>query len=726
MESSLRWRPSRVTTAAAGLVTAACINLATNTVPVMNPWLVWTVAVLAASVTVFLNSLRNRSKNSGLPVGLNELDAASDTLARETARAWEKEADKQKIDTTAPVMVTWSWDDRYSIPQNEVLPTRNSAGLPQRQRSRKSPSKPRSALLDHGVITALHDQLYSRLERGQLVLVGAAGTGKTGAMLLLLLKALEHRAVAPSKTQSSVPIPVWLTLGSWDPDEVPLAKYAAETMARTFPGLRSGQFGRRVPERLIEDRRIALFLDGLDEMPPAIQKAALTAIAEQTKRLRVVLTSRPDEYKRARHGGRLSRPVVIRLDPVDVETAATYLTQGCDTGEQRQHWKDLADYLRANPGSVAAEALNTPLTLTLARSAYDKLGDNSPKPTELTALPSVEDIKTRLIGRFLDRAYPVEGQPGGTHLRRLRRKRAQALYYLAWIAHRMRTNRDLPWWRIPTWVPAEWLGAACGLALGLVIAVINTLGAGLMTGSTTGLLWYTIGSLLFGIGFGSLFSWRSIGEGPTAMAPRLPTYEEAKKLLRNGVFVALPFGMGIGLRHGPLAGVAVAFGFMVMTVLGADLGDGIAGGLLAAWKKPLADSPATTPRSAYQADRRRTVITVLAGMLVGGLFIGSLGLIDGSSSFGVKIGVGIGAALGFAGGVGPAFLVVVVQFIVLIRRRRWGRLFPILETALKQQVLRQVGVVYQFRHAELQDFLLALYEREYGRSAGSRREIETT
>ena len=44
----------------------------------------------------------------------------------------------------------------------------------------------------------------------------------------------------------------------------------------------------------------------------------------------------------------------------------------------------------------------------------------------------------------------------------------------------------------------------------------------------------------------------------------------------------------------------------------------------------------------------------------------------------------------------------------------WGlrgqrvRFLPLLQTALQQQVLRQVGSVYQFRHAALQDLLTRL------------------
>jgi len=55
-------------------------------------------------------------------------------------------------------------------------------------------------------------------------------------------------------------------------------------------------------------------------------------------------------------------------------------------------------------------------------------------------------------------------------------------------------------------------------------------------------------------------------------------------------------------------------------------------------------------------------------------------------------------------GLGPALKVVVVEVIcgLLLKRVQF---MSLLETALRNQVLRQAGAVYQFRHAALQDLL---------------------
>ena len=73
-------------------------------------------------------------------------------------------------------------------------------------------------MLGSGVVTRLHDEMYARLPHGRLVLLGGPGAGKTAAMLLLMLAALDRRSsLTNGDERGRVPVPVWLTLGGWDP-----------------------------------------------------------------------------------------------------------------------------------------------------------------------------------------------------------------------------------------------------------------------------------------------------------------------------------------------------------------------------------------------------------------------------------------------------------------------------------------------------------------------------
>ena len=88
----------------------------------------------------------------------------------------------------------------------------------------------------------LHDEVYARLAHGRLVLIGESGAGKTGAMILLLLAALSHRASLPSGERERVPVPVWLTLGGWEPEGASLQEWAGRTMRRDHPALRAADY----------------------------------------------------------------------------------------------------------------------------------------------------------------------------------------------------------------------------------------------------------------------------------------------------------------------------------------------------------------------------------------------------------------------------------------------------------------------------------------------------
>jgi len=121
--------------------------------------------------------------------------------------------------------------------------------------------------------------------------------------MLLLIDILKHRPKGTSE-----PVPVWLTLGSWNPDTTPLPDWATTTLIRDYPGVATAYGGPGTAAELIRTGRVALFLDGLDEMPPPLQGRALEVIDRDGVGLRLVLTSRPSEYASAVEDGRLWAP----------------------------------------------------------------------------------------------------------------------------------------------------------------------------------------------------------------------------------------------------------------------------------------------------------------------------------------------------------------------------------------------------------------------------------
>ncbi len=190
--------------------------------------------------------------------------AAADRLAEEMADRWRQEASRRRIVTPAPVTVRWQWaGDEVTAPRQEVTtPPVDGAGPP----SLPDLGEP-GEVLESGMVARLHDEVYARLPHGRLVLVGGPGAGKTAAMILLLLAALKWRASLAGDQRTRVPVPVWLTLGRWDPATTTLQKRAASRMNLDHPALRAPDYGPDAAGELLHAGRVALFLDGLDEMP---------------------------------------------------------------------------------------------------------------------------------------------------------------------------------------------------------------------------------------------------------------------------------------------------------------------------------------------------------------------------------------------------------------------------------------------------------------------------
>ena len=287
-------------------------------------------------------------------------------------------------------------------------------------------------------------EVYARLRHGRLVLTGGPGAGKTGAMLLLLLAALRHRTDESQLKPTHIPVPVWLTLGSWNPDRQSLRDWVVDSLQRDHPYLKAADFGPEAPARLFDTARIALFLDGLDEMSDALRPRAAQRLREESSGMRVVLTSRPDEYAATLlAGAQVPNTAVLEMRPVGVRAAVTFLLAD-RTPADADRWTPLTAHLTTHPDDVLAQTLNTPLTLSLARAVYQN-PDTNPSQLLHSDLDTPQAVRGQLLDQIVTSAYPD------------RQERDHARYWLGWLAHHMNTDpaeptRSLRWWDTPSYL----------------------------------------------------------------------------------------------------------------------------------------------------------------------------------------------------------------------------------------------------------------------------------
>jgi hypothetical protein len=592
-----------------------------------------------------------------------QVRAATEYLAVETLRYWKIQAKDRQITTPSAVAVTWRWAG-YDV----AVPARLSQ------------------ILTTGTVTRLREQLYEQLgEETHLVILGGAGAGKTAAMLLLLLDILKHRPVG-----STQPVPVWLTLGGWNPQTTSMQEWAVTTLTRDYPGLLA-HGGRGTAGELIRTRRVTLFLDGLDELPPALQGRALQTIDHDELGARLVLTSRPDDYRTALAQGRLWGAAVIDLLPVDLEDAKAFLLAE-QLDPRRRSWQHVIDHMRAHPDSVPARTLTSPLALSLARYTYTQAD-----PTALLDVrvhPTPNALLQHLLARSLDLAYPDPSQ------------RQHAIRWLGWIAHQMGDTMDLRWWDIPTWLP-QWQRRFLVLLAGSISARPRTLVVRRPNKKEAFRL--LVSGFIFGL-MGTFLGWladEARNGWLTDGGSQLPRWLGDAGHADGGLMFGLPGGLTFGLAIG------------AVDLLG----------------KMTSEAQASTPAGVYDSDCRQALTFSFAAGLAFGLLGGpAFGLAAGLASLlpgGLTLGLAAGLALGFTSGLASGLMVglawglgfglvglmrlpgsaapqlIMAEMAWRLRGQR-VRFLPLLETALKRQVLRQVGSKYQFRHAALQDLLVQI------------------
>lgn len=198
---------------------------------------------------------------------------------------------------------------------------------------------------------------------------------------------------------------------------------------------------------LLRAHRLLLVLDGLDEMPEASRRDAVSTINTTCgDGVGVVLTCRSTEFQDVIAGGApvLRRAPVVEVAPVSTADMIAYLS---DTNwPDGVQWEPVYTHLRANSDGPVAAALSTPLALTLARTVYSNTDRD---PGELLDFDSSHAVQDHLLDHIVTAAYaPDPGRNGGRDTDGWEHDAKQAEKYLTYLAVYLQQHRerDLVWW----------------------------------------------------------------------------------------------------------------------------------------------------------------------------------------------------------------------------------------------------------------------------------------
>ena len=303
------------------------------------------------------------------PPTLEQVASAGSRLRAALIAAWDAEG--SEIYEDQPMQVRFS-------PWAEFVDRQ----IPSDAASADVPAGGQSSTGDfRGVVEA-----FSREPRLRRVVLGEAGAGKS-----VLVAEFQRKLLAASESDS--PVPVIVPAGDWRPDRRSLLDWLADRLAADYAWL-PVSYARA----LVAGSKVLPILDGLDEMPRALQPAAVARINEHRVYRPLIVTSREEHYLDAIRQNRegIKDAPVVAIRPLLATDIRAYLDP---TG--KGPWAEVL----AGTGvdRPLAGVLANPLMLWLARVVYD---DKS--PDNLASFNTRTSLENHLLDQFVPVVYEAE------------------------------------------------------------------------------------------------------------------------------------------------------------------------------------------------------------------------------------------------------------------------------------------------------------------------------
>ncbi|MFC0109634.1 NACHT domain-containing protein [Kibdelosporangium aridum] len=395
-------------------------------------------------------------------------------LVQKLLEQWTPEIKRRRrqFDSESRVIpLIWrNYQQRTVTPPTNAATTRIKDG-----RLDRNPDKAEEQLAD----------AFNNIPNRRLVMLGEPGAGKTFLGITLTVGLLHQYT-------DSKPIPIFLSLSSWDPVTDGLDDWIIDTMAAKYYG-----GSARVPRALLANRLILPVLDGLDEIPEHLRRRAIREINEILEGDRpLVLTCRSAEYEDGLAGG---APVLLRSPVVEIGAVTIADVQAHLSGNPA--WAKVVRHIESDPHGALATALTTPLMLSLFTAAYR---DRDPEELLDTKwFDTRHAVEDQLVDVMVESAYPPDENRRWLPWRPW--TSGQATRWLAYLASYLHSyeERDLTLWNLARRKQSIWAALVAVAAALAILVLIGQLAvfAGLTSASPTKDLDDVISTLPF---FGTL------------------------------------------------------------------------------------------------------------------------------------------------------------------------------------------------------------------------------
>ncbi|MFG2822269.1 helix-turn-helix domain-containing protein [Kitasatospora sp. NPDC048365] len=678
---------------------------------------------------------------------------AAEELARESRQRWRREEAQHRVHHPFALPVRWQ---------------QVSAGVADQSANAHllAPGEARTEPDLSGDLRQVAE-IYRRVPSGRLVVLGRAGSGKSILAVRFALDLLDART-------RNERVPVIFSLGAWDPTTVALRDWLIGRLLRDYPHLaRRIASGKTLAADLLDDDLVLPVLDGFDELAEDLRAPALEAL--NLSPLPLVLTSRHTEFTaavRTAHAP-LAAAVVLELRDLDLDDLRGYLPrtdpaflapafpgpadtdEPADTDGQGATWETVLDPARTAESAGRANltaALRTPLMIALARTMYSDHPERRPGELLDTArFPTPEAIEKHLLAGFVPAVYrprPTERldtahrRPGSWDAEHAERWLGHLADHLTRLG---RERQDLTWWEVGTGMSrlarTLIIAVLAGIAFGVTTAIGNlpvdlvatahSLRFAVVRGLLVGVLHGLAAGTLFGLVYWHASARAALRPSPVRM--RLGTgTPTTRRNARTRFLIGLCGGAAgmallilvdeglvapIGLADGQGAGTA---GLLFIPPIA--LATGLVFGLIALFEAPVRTESVVSPADLLHIDRRNVAYHLLTWALVLGIVVGLLnGIVYGPLRgfevglvFGLEGAFGAGLAYGLSMTAWGQWVALARIWLPLTGQLPWA-LIAFLDDAHQRGVLRQVGAVYQFRHAWIQSHLSRSHQQRHGR-----------
>ncbi|GAB3855559.1 hypothetical protein GCM10029963_50530 [Micromonospora andamanensis] len=555
-------------------------------------------------------------------------------------------------------------------------------------RTGKPPPRARAA----GNIDTIAD-FYRQKTPGRMLILGAAGAGKSVIGITLLLKLIDEVLTLAKVEGEELKVPVIFNLTSW-PSEKKFDDWLVEEISMRF------RLSPAAARELVHDKRILPILDGLDEMDTEAESPdrAEWAVGQLNDYIAInwnepiVVISRSGSQYYSRLRARFRNMQAISIKPISSRRAEKYLTEHCGSETVDSINAGLAKGTRKTREMFFA-AISTPWRLAIT-VGYINSGNNPKK-----LLPAANEGQAAFIARldselyetFLTTRFRLAGCKN-------QRQEDRARFHLSRIAHLLQSPKsdeqsiDIvlhDWWRrfgarVPAWQSRAGLFAAVvPFSLPLDRLPLEGYSPAPNAGWTSWAMPLANFLMLLTMAVATPYQVTR----PTAL--NISRFLSSAGLLRVSLLLVLSVGTGyffLVATSSGLLGAAIGVGLFVMLV-------SVIG------RRTEATKDATGP---HDPIRRDFVASGIYGLGMG-TFMGAYNAEALGPLMGLLFGIGYFLAMTVGFAAGRYFMTTVMGPSVGLPLR----LSSHLRWAKSAGILRTSGISYQFRHRELMTYLSA-------------------